>query len=612
MSEGGGFFQAIRNIRSTFGGLSLFCMAMYWLVFNETDSKAHTDALDEAMDVVVETSAMPEVANEGKLVSARGQVTASQGVTDPEFGVRSQGVGLRRRVAMYQWIEIEETEGSGRRKKTTYSYVQDFSEDYQDSSKFHNPAGHENPPMPMQSQVFLASDAKIGGYTLSPEVLESAFTYESDSEIMSSALSEWVHDIEEVPDLGASMTEKGWVYLGSAYGKLKNSKAGEFDAEEAEYYAEDGDYALGDLLVSFQDLPQEQTLTVTGLQSASGFKPWKSENGRTLLAAVTGSHSAKYLLGSELKATAEGAKMMRYIGLLLAAVGFGLMCSGAGAFLENVPILGRMLQFSLFFGGALVGAVFGVIAIILGWLAARPIVTVLIIGSIIGTIVWRAKVTTAKRLEKENAERIARAADIAKQRQFERTHAGTPPPPPPAGSKPAASPGMPPPPPPRLPSGIQAPALRPSSEPAKAALQASPVSQDVDHNGDLPPLEWTPSFSSAPPAVMPKKPAAVEPPPPFDAIPFESSKPSAPTPPAAMASPPNQPGATAAAKSKAKRVELSQHEGYTITKIERVDGPQAGEIMCFELLEGKEVLARGSQEEIKRTLAAKLAAKRGY
>ena len=146
----------------------------------------------------------------------------------------------------------------------------------------------------------------------------------------------------------------------------------------------------------------------------------------------------------------------------------------------------------------------------------------------------------------------------------------------------------------------------------------------MDANGDLPPLEWNPSAAKAPPAVMPKKPSTLGKPYggsddndgiPFDGIPFESSpKPAAPIRNAAAAMPSPAvsaqpvPSAPAAAKGKAKRVELGQKGGFTLAKIERIDGDNAGEIICYELLQGKDVLARGTQDEVKRALAAKLSA----
>ena len=177
MSDSGfSWGKLISNFRSVMGGGAAFMFAMYLLVNNETDSKTHADALDEAIETVQEISASPVMANDGKLVAARGKITATQPVVDIDFNVRSNAVGLRRDVSMYQWVEYEDSEGSGRRRKTTYRYEQEFSSVYYDSSQFHQPAGHTNPPQTLKSKVFMALDAKLGTFDLSdPALIDAAF-----------------------------------------------------------------------------------------------------------------------------------------------------------------------------------------------------------------------------------------------------------------------------------------------------------------------------------------------------------------------------------------------------------------------------------------------------
>jgi Transmembrane protein 43 len=283
----------------------------------------------------------------------------------------------------------------------------------------------------------------------------------------------------------------------------------------------------------------------------------------------------RYLIESEISAQNKHLETMRFGGMVLATFGFAAFASGLGAGLLNVPILGRLLGFGLWLGGATVGFLSGLTAIIIGWLSARPIVAFLLVGGLVALAAWRILVSN-KAMEKARiAENAAQMVAIAKQRHRERQNAGTPPPPPP------------PPPPGTIttPAQNNLPPIAPPPLTSRAvdfSVPQAPIPAALS-NGDLPPLEWTPSSSpKAPPSVRkPTPPVNVD---------------------AASAEP------TPSAKAKAKRIEIAEKNGYTVSKIVYIDGPKEGEIVCFELLRGKEVLTRGTQEEVKLALRLKLEA----
>ena len=123
----------------------------------------HQGRLKEYMSPPAAQPSLPAAAGDksGEVVHMKGKLQVPTPVRDTELGVSADAVLLARSVEMYQWFEQ-----CGEDNVCRYSLT--WSRMPMDSSKFHEPKGHENPPAPLKSMSFQASEIKLGEFTVDP------------------------------------------------------------------------------------------------------------------------------------------------------------------------------------------------------------------------------------------------------------------------------------------------------------------------------------------------------------------------------------------------------------------------------------------------------------
>ncbi|GAB1867464.1 Transmembrane protein 43-like protein [Camponotus japonicus] len=156
-------------------GSIMFATGLCLLFWNEGRAVKVAHSLDEALrNVIVLPNSMvlsPEY--EGRLIHLSGPLMVFEPLTEPDYGVVMSSVKLKRRVQMYQWVEIEEEQSFGgiAEDEKHYYYTTEWKDKLIDSDHFYIRTGHHNPKeIPIKSQVQIADEVRIGAFVLSMEL----------------------------------------------------------------------------------------------------------------------------------------------------------------------------------------------------------------------------------------------------------------------------------------------------------------------------------------------------------------------------------------------------------------------------------------------------------
>ncbi|MCB9419724.1 MAG: TMEM43 family protein [Ardenticatenaceae bacterium] len=243
-----------------------------------------------------------DAANEGEFVSVTGRLDTAVPVTDGLYLRRAEFIQVRRWVEMYAWVEKEESDEDN----TYYKYELEWTNDPRSAEEFSEPAGHENPLMPVYGETFTAVSATLGAFQIDTQQMDLP---RPESLALSS------QNVLEGP---YRISEK---YLFEGKGSL--------DAPQ-----------LGDVRVSFTAVPAGITATALGVQTGSGFTPYDYRGRAKLYRVLSGNQSdAIQQLETEYKIALWG---FRAIGFLAMWLGLGLLASPLTALLRFIPVLGNL------------------------------------------------------------------------------------------------------------------------------------------------------------------------------------------------------------------------------------------------------------------------------
>lgn len=149
------------------GGL-LLLVGLILAAVTEKGLIDHHDAIMRHGSEVLDLGgdAQPEANQHGALARISGVPQLSQPPHDPDFNLQVAAPVLIRRVEMFQWREVD--------VGGQVHYELDWVDHPLDASRFKHPDGHSNPgAFPIEGHRFDAGQVRVGGFILSPELLQA-------------------------------------------------------------------------------------------------------------------------------------------------------------------------------------------------------------------------------------------------------------------------------------------------------------------------------------------------------------------------------------------------------------------------------------------------------
>lgn len=345
------FSRIMDSIKGVLFGLLLFVVSFPVLFWNEGRAVKRAKDLEEGRGAVIEASLEDiDASQDGKLVHLSGRAETEATLRDPELGVTAEALRLKRTVEMYQWLEDSETRtkkkvGGGKKKVTEYTYRQDWSANWADSSGFKEVEGHQNPPMPYRNVAVDADDVTLGDRKLSSRL------------------------IAQIGGFGPFPVTKDRVTgLGESKRPLHESQGGIYVGQDP------NQPKVGDLRIRWQTAPEAE-ISVLAAQAGDSFSAWTTPSGRTLEQNLEmGTVSASDMFG-RLEAENETLTwILRIAGFFAMFLGISLVLRPFSVVADVLPILGSLVGAGAAIAALVLSVPLSLITIATGWIVYRPLI----------------------------------------------------------------------------------------------------------------------------------------------------------------------------------------------------------------------------------------------
>jgi hypothetical protein len=321
-------------------GIILLVVGIALLFWNEGRAVKTYNTLKEGQGLVIDVASdSVDAANDGKLVHLTADALTDETLVDQDFGVSANAIRLRRDVEMFQWKQTKNSEtrkklGGGEETVTTYTYSKEWSSFLNDSSNFHEPAGHENPSeFPYDSMTLDAEQVVVGAFYLSPDLISQLSDFKQLV----------VRDIPEGAQWPeGARTDKGGIYLG----------------------ANPAQPQVGDVRINFSAVEQGP-VSLVAAQNGDTFADYQTKAGGTIAMIVSGNVPAQQMFEDAIATNTLITWLVRLGGFILIWIGFGLLFAPLSVLADIVPLF-----------GSLVGAATGLIAFLLALAVALTVIAI--------------------------------------------------------------------------------------------------------------------------------------------------------------------------------------------------------------------------------------------
>jgi Transmembrane protein 43 len=342
-------------LRNAGFGLLLLMAAFAMLFWAEGRAVKTARALDEGAGLVVEVNPTSvDSANDGKLVHISGTLTPLDTPTDIAFGTMAKGATLlKRKVEMFQWVEVKETVEADGQKTERVRYDKKWSDKPIDSTKFVAGDFRINGPMPFESDSFMLGEGKIEAFRLTGSDL--AGLGKTSTLVLTEA---------EAQMFGTKLGSGKPVKI------LDNAIVHSFSPTSP---------VIGDLRISYQQVLVDK-LSAVGRQQGDRLVPFEASNGNTVFLFEDGILPAAQMFDRAQASNTALTWGLRVLGVVLMFIGSKLIFSILTGIADFIPLLGSIVRAGTTLASIAISLFLASIAVAAGWIFYRPLLAVVVLG----------------------------------------------------------------------------------------------------------------------------------------------------------------------------------------------------------------------------------------
>lgn len=361
-------------IKGVFAGGIIFLLAFPVLFLNEGCAVKAYNAYAEGRGAIKQTKGAKadkvDPQFDGKLVHMTAEAKTDDTVEDDVFKISQNALKLRRKVEMYQWEESERQqtkEDRDKRRPIQYNHDKVWSENFIDSSTFHE-AGYDNPPdMKFRSQEWDAENVSFGSFRLSRGLFSRMTDFDS--------LKVGEDDLKKAENLGTNaVVHDGGFYL----------------ADEPNPASPQ----IGDIRVSFE-VVRPQKVSILAKQMGDTFEEYVTSNDYTIELLQSGEVSADKMFATAESNVAMMTWFIRVGGFFMMFIGMSLIFAPLTVLTDVLPIVDQLAELGTAIIAFFIAAACSSITIAVAWVFYRPLlgITMLVIGIglIVAMVMWAKK-----------------------------------------------------------------------------------------------------------------------------------------------------------------------------------------------------------------------------
>ena len=398
------------SLKSVLSGIVLIIGATILLWWNEGRAVKTADMLEDAQGACVE---MPNPDKksaefEGELVCATAMATTDEVLTDKDFGISENAIGLSRKVEYFQWVEHEQEEkedklGGKEVTTTTYTYTQEWVSSPVNSGNFKDPEyqGKNYTWTQVEEQDLWAEKVTFGAYVLNESLIHSISSTEAVelniSESLLESMNKSVADTYAVrkglPTTTTTATEPA--VADSVKTQVPDSIKQD-NKVDLEYVHQVGNVLyfgrsanapeIGDVRITFEKTVPAK-VTIVSQVEGNTFKPFTASNKKKFQTLRMGKKTIDEIFEEENEANSMWTWILRIIGTLLVISGIRSLFSFVETLLKVVPFLSSIFAFGVGIISTIIGLVYSLIVIALAWIFYRPVLGIILLV-IAGFLVW--------------------------------------------------------------------------------------------------------------------------------------------------------------------------------------------------------------------------------